>query len=154
MRLILLVLFIILPYFSFAQGQGQEKKFKVKIGTKEYALEELPDEIDLPQRLNRVWIKVDKEQEKDNKDNKDKDKKDKGKKDRGKIVSKVIPNKINNHELDNTFTMLVGEEERSFPVDGLYYECKFTHDIKDLVCYILDENRIITGKPFVFKKRK
>src|SRR5687767_3627010 len=104
MRFILLMLFIILPYFSFAQGKGQEKKFKIKIETKEYLTDELPDELDLPQRLNRVWIKE--EKDKDNKDKKDKDK------------VKNAPDNVT-----NTYTMMVGEEERSFLADGEYYEC-------------------------------
>jgi hypothetical protein len=140
MKLILIVLFITLPFVSFAQGKGQEKKFKVKIGTKEYPLNEIPEELDLPQRLNRVWIKEDKDKDKDN-----------GK---GKNQGKVKNKKAETDEPIYTYTMLVGEEERSFLTDGEYYECKFTHDIKELVCYILDENRTVKGKPFTFKKRK
>jgi hypothetical protein len=51
MRLILIALFIALPYFSFAQG------FKIKIGNKEYDSDKIPDQEDLPQRLNKFMIK-------------------------------------------------------------------------------------------------
>jgi hypothetical protein len=128
MRLILFVLFLALPYFSFAQGQGKPKKFKIKIGLTEYLTDVLPSELDqLPQRVNKIWIKEEKE-----KKDKDKDK----------------------DEPPLTYTMLVGEEERVFLTDGEYHEMKFTHDIKGMLIYILDEKRAIHGKPFTLKKRK
>jgi hypothetical protein len=148
MRLILFVLFILLPCFSFAQGQVKEKKFKIKIGTKELLTDSIPDVVDaLPQRLNKFSIKRDKEKEK-----KDKDKgKNKG----------VARGKDQNQDKDKakeepplTYTVQIGEEEHEFITDGEYHEIKFSKDIKELVIYILDEKRAIAGKPFILKKRK
>jgi hypothetical protein len=120
MKLILFGLLIILSYSSFAQRQ--DPPLKIKIGTKEYNTNEVPSELNLPQRLNRVWIKWDTDRD---------------------------PNAPS-----EWYTMVVGEEERSFRTDGIYYECKFTHDIKDFVCYIINQDRAMAGPGFVLKKRK
>jgi hypothetical protein len=103
-------------------AQGQDSPFKIRIGTQEYETNEVPRELDLPQRLNRVWIKWDSERD---------------------------PNAP-----FEWYTMIVGEEERSFIADGQYYECKFTHDIKGLVCYVINQERAMAGAAFVLKKRK
>jgi hypothetical protein len=135
MKLMLFVLFLLLPFFSFAQGQGQAKKFKIKVGAKELATDSIPNEVDdLPQRLTKFSIKRDKDKEKKDKDKKDKDK--------------------DKDELPLTYTVQVGEEEHNFITDGEYHEVKFSHDVKELVVYILDEKRTIAGKPFILKKRK
>jgi hypothetical protein len=130
MKLILLVLFILLSSFSFAQGQ--QKKFKIKIGAKELVTDSIPEVVDaLPQRLNKFSIKRDKDKEKKDKD-KDKDK----------------------DEPPLTYTVQIGEEEHTFITDGEYHEVKFSKDIKELVVYILDEKRTVAGKSFILKKRK
>jgi hypothetical protein len=53
MRLVLITLIIFLPYFSFAQGQGL---FRIRIGLTEFPTDRIPDNVDLPQRLNKFLI--------------------------------------------------------------------------------------------------
>jgi hypothetical protein len=118
MRFILMALFITLPYFSHAQGQ--DKKFRIKIGLLELLTDAIPDLLDLPLRVDKFLIKIEKEKD----------------------------------EPPLTYTVQVGEEEHSFSTDGEYHEVKFSHDIKGLVVFILDEKRNRAGKPFILKKRR
>ena len=53
MRLILIALFITLPYFSFSQG------FTLKIGAVELPTDKIPDFVDLPLKLETFQIKKD-----------------------------------------------------------------------------------------------
>jgi hypothetical protein len=48
----------------------------------------------------------------------------------------------------------VGEEEYTFKSSGDWQEVKFTHDVKDLMVHILDENRRQQGRSFTLRKRK
>jgi hypothetical protein len=52
------------------------------------------------------------------------------------------------------FIVQVGEEEHSFQPNGAYHQINFTHDIKGLVIYILDDKRAERGKPFKLNPRK
>ena len=55
MRLILIALFITLPYFSFSQG------FTIKVGVLELPIDKIPDTLDLlPERVDKIQIKKDK----------------------------------------------------------------------------------------------
>jgi hypothetical protein len=120
MRLILMALFITLPYFSQAQGQGQLRKFRIKIGLLELVTDSIPALLDLPVRVDRFQIKKEKQ----------------------------------NNEPSLTYTVQIGEEEHTFPTDGEYHEVVFTHDIKGLVVYILDENRNPAGRHFILRRRR
>jgi hypothetical protein len=52
------------------------------------------------------------------------------------------------------FIVQVGEEEHHFEPNGNYHQINFSHDIRDLVVYILDDKRAERGKPFKLKPRK
>jgi hypothetical protein len=117
MKLILMALFITLPFFLQAQNQG---KYKIKIDSKEYDTDKDTDIIDdFPERLNKFMIKKEKKGDE-----------------------------------SGTYTVQIGEEERTFQPDGEYHEVEFSHDIKDLGINILDEKRDRSAKPFRLKKRK
>jgi hypothetical protein len=58
MRLVLLALFITLPYFSFSQGQGQG--FTIQIDSIELPTDKIPDSLALPLRVDKFKIKKDK----------------------------------------------------------------------------------------------
>lgn len=62
--------------------------------------------------------------------------------------------KENADSIPSTYIIQIGEEEHSFPADGAYHVVEFSHDVRDLVVYILDEKRSIQGKPFILKKPK
>lgn len=53
MRLVLLALFITLPYFSFSQG------FTIQVDSLELPTDRIPDSLDLPERVDRFKIKKD-----------------------------------------------------------------------------------------------
>jgi hypothetical protein len=113
MKLILIALFISLPYFSFSQD------FKIKIGDLELPTDSISEDVDFPQRIDKFKIK-------------------KKKRDNNPV----------------THIVQVGEEEHSFLTNGEYNDITFTHDIKDLAIFILNERRAVQGKPFKLKKRK
>ncbi|WP_018479283.1 hypothetical protein [Pontibacter roseus] len=52
------------------------------------------------------------------------------------------------------FIVQIGEEEHSFAGDGAYHDVEFSHDIRGLVVYLMDNKRKVRGKPFILKKRK
>jgi hypothetical protein len=54
MRLVLIALIIFLPYFSIAQVPGL---FRIRIGLTEFPTDRVPDNVVLPQRLNKFLIK-------------------------------------------------------------------------------------------------
>jgi hypothetical protein len=112
MRLILIALFIALPYFSFSQG------FTIKIGPIELPTDKIPDFVDLPLRVESFQLKKD--------------------------VPDPTP---------KTYILQIGEEEHSFLTNGQYNQIRFTHDIKGLVAYILDEKRNVAAKPFILRRR-
>jgi hypothetical protein len=56
MRLVLLTLFITLPYFSYSQG------FTIIIDSLEVATDKVPDSLNLPQRVDKFRIKKDKKE--------------------------------------------------------------------------------------------
>jgi hypothetical protein len=62
--------------------------------------------------------------------------------------------KNNNNEPTATYTVQIGEEEQTFLTDGNYHEVIFTHNIKGLVIYILDEKRNPAGKHFILRRRR
>jgi hypothetical protein len=55
MRLILIALFITIPYFSFSQNDG----FTILIDSIELPTDKIPDSLALPQRVDRFMIKKD-----------------------------------------------------------------------------------------------
>ena len=64
------------------------------------------------------------------------------------LIKKDTPNSV-----PTPYIVQIGEEEHSFSTDGAYHEVVFSHDIKGLVVYILNEKRIQQGKPFKIKGR-
>ncbi len=54
----------------------------------------------------------------------------------------------------STYVVQIGEEEQSFRNDGNYQEVTFSHDVRGLMVYILDEKRSVYRKPFILKKPK
>jgi hypothetical protein len=69
-------------------------------------------------------------------------------------VDKIRIKKDKPEKVQKPFIVQVGEEEHSFVPNGEYHQINFTHDIKDLVVYILDDKRAERGKPFKLKPRK
>ena len=113
MKLLLLALFIALPYLSFSQD------FRVKVGGNEFPTDKVPEHVTFPERVKKFSIKKEK--------------------------ADSVP---------STYIVQIGEEEHSFPTDGAYHEVEFSHDIRGLVVYILNEKRTIQGKPFILRKSK
>jgi hypothetical protein len=113
MKLILLALFIALPFLSFAQG------YRIRVGTAEYDSDKVPEQGDYPQRVNKFFVK-----------------------------------KMRGDREPKTYIVQVGEEEYTFKSSGDWQEVKFTHDVKDLMVHILDENRRQQGRSFTLRKRK
>jgi hypothetical protein len=75
----------------------------------------------------------------------------------------VIPERVDKFQIKKekdkdeptaAYTVQIGEEEQVFPTDGEYHEVKFTHDVRNLVVYILDEQRNPAGKHFILRKRR
>ncbi|NEM97761.1 hypothetical protein [Pontibacter burrus] len=64
-------------------------------------------------------------------------------------IKKGIPDAV-----PKTFIVQIGEEEHSFKTDGTYQEVEFSHDVRELVVYILSEKRDIQGRPFVLNKAR
>jgi hypothetical protein len=117
MKIIIVVLFSIIPYFTFAQGYRIKVKDKGK--DSEFSTDSIPGDATFSERVKKFSIK--------------KEKKD---------------------SVSNAYIVQIGEEEHSFPPDGAYHEVEFSHDIRGLVVYILNDKRDIQGKPFILKKPK
>lgn len=74
-----------------------------------------------------------------------------------KLPDKVKNLRIKKNQADRvpgTYTVQIGEEEHNFTGDGAYHDVEFSHDIRGLVIYILDDKRKVQGKPFLLKKSK
>ncbi|QMU31023.1 hypothetical protein [Adhaeribacter radiodurans] len=69
-------------------------------------------------------------------------------------IAKFKIKKEKNGDPTGRYVVLIGEEERTFQSDGEYHDVEFSHDIKELGIYILNEKRALAGKPFRLKKRK
>ncbi|PKV75539.1 hypothetical protein [Pontibacter ramchanderi] len=67
-------------------------------------------------------------------------------------VAKILIKKEKPDPTPRTFIVQIGEEEHSFKTDGTYQEVEFSHDVRDLVIYILGEKRENQGKPFILNK--
>lgn len=104
------------------------QKYKIKVKDKgkesEFAVDSIPESTYLSEKVKKLSIKREKGMNEDK--NKAKEK----------------------------HTVQVGEEEHTFLADGAYHDIEFTHDIRGLVVYILDEKRQVQGKPFILKKPK
>jgi hypothetical protein len=73
------------------------------------------------------------------------------------LPQRVDKFRIKKDKAENTqkpFIVQVGEEEHSFQPNGAYQQINFTHDIKGLVIYILDDKRAGREKPFKLNPRK
>ncbi|WP_439882595.1 hypothetical protein ACSX1A_05380 [Pontibacter sp. MBLB2868] len=113
MRHILILILIVIPYFSFAQD------IKVKVGATEFLNDKVPDQVVFPEKVKKISIK--------------------------KVKADRVP---------ATYVVQIGEEEHKFKTDGEYHEIEFSHDIRGLVVYILNDKRNVQGKPFILKKAK
>jgi hypothetical protein len=69
-------------------------------------------------------------------------------------VTKITIKKEKPDTVTRIFIIQIGEEEHSFKTDGSYQDVEFSHDIRGLVVYILDEKRGIQGKPFILNKSR
>ncbi|WP_162052653.1 hypothetical protein [Pontibacter pamirensis] len=69
-------------------------------------------------------------------------------------VKKFSIKKDKPDQVPATYTVQIGEEERSFRTDGAFHEVEFSHDIRGLVIYILNEKRVAQGKTLIIKKPK
>jgi hypothetical protein len=67
-------------------------------------------------------------------------------------VNKFLIKKDKKDTVSNSYTVQIGEEEHQFQTDGSYHTIEFSHDIRGLVIYILDEKRNKKGKTFILNK--
>ncbi|MFD3004016.1 hypothetical protein ACFS7Z_26935 [Pontibacter toksunensis] len=69
-------------------------------------------------------------------------------------VAKFSIKKDNPDQVPATYIVQIGEEERSFRTDGAFQEVEFSHDIRGLVIYVLNEKRVTQGKTLIIRKPK
>lgn len=126
MKLLFITLFIALPYISFSQ----EFTVKVQKGN-------VPESVIL--KIGAARSPTDKVPE------------------HVTLPDKVRKFSIKKDKADaapTTYTVQVGEAERSFSGDGKEHEIEFPNDIRGLVVTILDEKRMPQWKPFILQKAK
>jgi hypothetical protein len=69
-------------------------------------------------------------------------------------LKKFMIKKEKKGDESGTYKVQIGEEEHTFEPDGEYHEVEFSHDIKDLAIFVLDDKRGKSAKAFRLKKRK
>ncbi|PVY40663.1 hypothetical protein [Pontibacter virosus] len=131
MKLLLIIMFVALPYISFSQA------FVIKAPSPVSSNGKVPEHVTF--RVEQPISPTDRVPVHVNMPVK---------------VTKLTIRKERKDSVPMTYTLQVGEEEQSFLGDGADHEVEFSHDIRGLVVSILDEKRAVQVKSFILKKSK